>query len=250
MILRRLASALRQQDWATVSIEFVIVVAGIFLGLQANDWALERENRKQEQAALERLLLEAEHTVAALSQRVAGTARMNQMRREAVQFVDSDAPVPADDLMLRVGINTLDQFPPFIPVRVTYQELTSAGQMQLIRSATLREKIASFHASVESHNRFSEIFGSDDPGFWNGYKRHVTWDYNPESETSDILLSTYNWQTMRADEDFILESIGRLRNQLVFEEILLETRDLAVEMCTSIGRELDRSCDPARQSGD
>ena len=33
MILRRLAEALKRQNWFVVFIEFIIVVAGIFVGL-------------------------------------------------------------------------------------------------------------------------------------------------------------------------------------------------------------------------
>ena len=72
----------------------------------------------------------------------------------------------------------------------------------------------------------------------------MIWDYNPDSTTSDILLSTYNWETMRGDEDFILESIGKLRNQLVFEDSLQALRDLAIDMCESIGATINRACDP------
>ena len=38
MILRRLTDALRKQDWFTVVIETLIVVLGVFLGLQVNNW--------------------------------------------------------------------------------------------------------------------------------------------------------------------------------------------------------------------
>ncbi len=39
MIVRRFVTALRQQDWATVAIEFLIVVVGIFVALQVNNWS-------------------------------------------------------------------------------------------------------------------------------------------------------------------------------------------------------------------
>lgn len=38
MILRRLTTALRKQDWFTVVIETLIVVFGVFIGLQVNKW--------------------------------------------------------------------------------------------------------------------------------------------------------------------------------------------------------------------
>ena len=37
MILRRLATSIRKQDWFTVFIETLIVVFGVFIGLQVNN---------------------------------------------------------------------------------------------------------------------------------------------------------------------------------------------------------------------
>jgi hypothetical protein len=35
MILRRLTNALKEQNWTTILIEFVLLVSGVFLGIQA-----------------------------------------------------------------------------------------------------------------------------------------------------------------------------------------------------------------------
>jgi len=43
MILHRLADGIRTQNWFTVFIEFVIVVAGIFVSLQADGWDERRQ---------------------------------------------------------------------------------------------------------------------------------------------------------------------------------------------------------------
>ena len=37
MILRRLAEGIREQNWFTVVLEVLIVVVGIFIGLQVDD---------------------------------------------------------------------------------------------------------------------------------------------------------------------------------------------------------------------
>jgi hypothetical protein len=126
MITRRLATAIRKQDWSTLLIELVIVVAGIFLGLQANDWAQERENRVQEGAALERLFLESRNTLQLFEEYLQQKQYINQVRRNAVQFADSDAPVPENELPLKIGINTLVRFPSVVPVSVAYDEITGS----------------------------------------------------------------------------------------------------------------------------
>jgi len=48
MILRRIAEAFRRQDWFTVFIETMIVVLGVFIGLQVQEWSGRREDRARE----------------------------------------------------------------------------------------------------------------------------------------------------------------------------------------------------------
>lgn len=55
MIVRRFTHALRHQDWTTIAVELLIVVLGVYLGLQANNW-------NEARVAQER----REHIVAAL----------------------------------------------------------------------------------------------------------------------------------------------------------------------------------------
>jgi hypothetical protein len=244
MILLRLSKAVRKQDWFAVLIEFVVVVLGIFAGLQANEWAQERQDRKQERAALERLFLEAVSAHELLNGSVQRTLRLNQLRRNAVRFADSGDPVPEDELPIKIGINTLAMFPAVMPVSVAYDELRSSGQMQLIRSAALRGQIAEFHINLAFHDQLQQGFRDGANRFQEVYRQHVTWDYNPEATTSDILLSTYNWESLRSDETFIFEIIGLLRNQLVAEEGLIELRDQAKSLCESLGEIVGRPCSP------
>jgi len=55
MILRRLAAAIRRQDWFTVLVETMIVVLGVFIGLQVNNWNEARLQRSAERAFLAQL---------------------------------------------------------------------------------------------------------------------------------------------------------------------------------------------------
>lgn len=43
MIIKRLAEGIKKQDWFVVSVEIMIVVIGIFIGLQVDDWNNDRK---------------------------------------------------------------------------------------------------------------------------------------------------------------------------------------------------------------
>ncbi|MGI9201165.1 MAG: hypothetical protein ACR2QL_08910 [Woeseiaceae bacterium] len=53
MLLRRVTQHVREQDWTAIGIDFVIVVVGVFIGIQVSNWNDERESRVSEQAFVE-----------------------------------------------------------------------------------------------------------------------------------------------------------------------------------------------------
>jgi hypothetical protein len=59
MLLRKVTLHVREQNWTAVFIDFVIVVVGVFVGLQVQDWNEFRKDRVEEQQLLGRLLEEA-----------------------------------------------------------------------------------------------------------------------------------------------------------------------------------------------
>ena len=70
MILRKIADGLRAQSWFTVTLEVLIVVVGIFAGLQVDSWNESRKDRAKERAYLIRL----EGDIGRVDFGIAGTA--------------------------------------------------------------------------------------------------------------------------------------------------------------------------------
>ena len=53
MLLRRITEHVKTQNWFAVAIDFIIVVVGIFVGLQVSNW-----NEASRAATTERAILE------------------------------------------------------------------------------------------------------------------------------------------------------------------------------------------------
>jgi hypothetical protein len=81
MILRNIASAFRRQDWFTVFVEIVIVVLGVFLGLQVSNWNEQRAHHAKEREFLTQLrneLKESGYVIDAQSRYVAEVVASGQ----------------------------------------------------------------------------------------------------------------------------------------------------------------------------
>lgn len=53
MLLRRITQHVREQNWTAICIDFVIVVVGVFIGIQVSNWNAEREALVAEQEFVE-----------------------------------------------------------------------------------------------------------------------------------------------------------------------------------------------------
>lgn len=63
MILRRMADAIKRQDWFQVTVEILIVVIGIFLGLQVTDWAERQNDLETEKRIVDYLIADTENSI-------------------------------------------------------------------------------------------------------------------------------------------------------------------------------------------
>ena len=70
MILRRVMEHLRKQEWTAIGIDFVIVVLGVFLGIQVSNWNQAAADRRAESAYLSQLQGDLQRIEAEVSSQV------------------------------------------------------------------------------------------------------------------------------------------------------------------------------------
>jgi hypothetical protein len=55
MITRRLLAQVKAQNWFAAGLDIIIVVVGVFLGIEASNWNQERTDRERGRAYLARI---------------------------------------------------------------------------------------------------------------------------------------------------------------------------------------------------
>jgi len=142
MIIKRIAQAIKRQDISQIIIEILIVIVGIFLGLQVQAWYEAREDKQKEAYYLNRLLSDMDRSIDAQS-----TLLINN------KFILNRADIISHNITARrtdeaaekyfyehfSPLGAIDYLPTFYPD--TLDELYDIGALQLMRGNTLKSEI-------------------------------------------------------------------------------------------------------------
>lgn len=153
MILRRFVESLKQQHWTSVFIELVIVVLGVFFGLQAANWNDERRDRAAEAGYLTDLKRDVEFSAGHLELQIDKMSAQQLDRKALYEFAtDPDRKLePAErDRLVFDGLFTI--FSLNIN-EVTFETLKSSGTLPLIRSQALVSELQALNAAIAKTRR-------------------------------------------------------------------------------------------------
>jgi hypothetical protein len=165
MILRRLAENLKAQNWTAIAIEFVLLVLGVFLGIQVANWNEARIERELVRGHLSEIASDL-RTHLSLDAALLGSARL---RIAAVDYIQREAfgttlpttlvlaterweapppePFPAaqlDNLMGAVNLVRIS-----VRSRNGYESLISSGRLGLLRNRPLARRIQAYYGNYD-----------------------------------------------------------------------------------------------------
>lgn len=156
MILRRLSQSLRDQNWATIVIEFVLLVAGVFLGIQAANWNGQRVEDIQAQAYLARVRGNLEQDQQSIQHRVVFWGKVIDYGKSAVHYAEAGELVDGSAWKTVLAFYQASQLWQWKASDATYQEMRSGGELGLIRDEKLRDALSQYY--LESGSAVDYIF--------------------------------------------------------------------------------------------
>lgn len=144
MLLSRFVRAMRDQDWFTVFVELFVLIVGVFIGLQVDDWNQRRLDRIEETYYIERLTRDMQQS---LKDQEAARDRADSKFNDSLAILralESGSPGEMSASEFNDRLSRLQGFPRFTLITATIDELVSTGKASLLRSNELREKIAEY----------------------------------------------------------------------------------------------------------
>lgn len=165
MILRRVTEHVKAQNWFAVTLDFLIVVVGVFIGIEVANWNEARQDRQEEQRYYGQLLVDLRTDLDTL----AGAERRADLHDNAAQMVLDrlgGAPTRASPGRLAKSIHLAGFI--FIPraSRGTYDELISTGNLGLLRNSQLKSEIANYYEKFEENRQWDSLLRDQQSDYW------------------------------------------------------------------------------------
>jgi hypothetical protein len=150
MILRRLGAAIARQDWFVIIIELAVLVLGILIGLQVDDW-----NRARKDGIDEQRFLHALHDDILVAEELSN--RLRQRRLKALKYIISASDVlhgraKRDELTESEcsAIGTSSWINITASGLSAFDELVASGRLGIVRDGELRAALIGLQQSHEA----------------------------------------------------------------------------------------------------
>ncbi len=158
MILRRFSEALKEQNWTAIVIEFVLLVVGVFLGIQVANWNTERETKQKAAVFTERLKVDLRAESWRYQFLLEYYRDVRDATEAAADALSGKAPLSNEDFLINAYRAT--QYKQGASTRATYDELISTGNIGLIEDQKLLNLAVRAYSIATIDNTVKEGFES------------------------------------------------------------------------------------------
>lgn len=127
MILRRLSQSLREQNSTAIWIEFVLLVCGVYLGIQAANWNEQRAEDIKAQAYLARIRGNLEADLLSIQRREVFWPQVNAYGKAAIHYAETGELVDGSAWKTVLAFYQASQLWQWVTSDSTYQKCAVAA---------------------------------------------------------------------------------------------------------------------------
>ena len=193
MILRRITEHVKAQNWTAVALDFVIVVVGVFIGIQVSNWNAARQDRETETLYLVRLAQELSDMEPKAEAAFAEVSEINELIAQVRKYFATGEGGDSLNSAHCAAISRSHIFAGVIFYPPTIKELISTGRIVLVRDPDLRTAILAFDQTNEEISQLREDIQID---------RLALARKHPDLVNNGIL----NWEDAICDYDAMAEN--------------------------------------------
>lgn len=146
MLIRRLRQEAARQNWLGVALDLVILILGVFLGIQVNNWNAARLDENRGTVYRARLAADLKANLKDLENRQLYYTVTRDHAQAALDALDGSAG--GNPAKFLVDAYQASQISPRKLRRFTYDEVISTGNVEILGNAKLRNRLANYYTDA------------------------------------------------------------------------------------------------------
>ena len=150
MIVQRMVESLRTRHFSTLVIELLVVIIGVFIGIQVSNWNEARLERTRAHSYLERIGADLDADILNYQDRLRFWEDVLEYGAVGLDFAETGARDSRTDWGLLLAYFQASQMAEFYTTDATYDELKSGGELGLIRDLDLRNQLARYYTNANN----------------------------------------------------------------------------------------------------
>ena len=233
MLLRRITKHVRDQNWFAVVLDFMIVVFGVFIGIQVANWNEARQQRIDEAGLIERISDDFVRIKKDAERSRNYHAEIKSDLTILVKSLRSDTLADNDIAAIKRALFLGTTFQTSADRSGTTRELLSSGQANLLRNKGLLDELVAYEAFLDRHDqamdyllRSATVVAAT---FNKASKLDVESPFFDETlYATDIRppISEFNFESMAVNDDFenAVEDLVFLQNLALMWRLRIDAR--------------------------
>ena len=157
MLISRLRKSFKELNWGVLTIEMVMLILGISISLQVNEWQNQQVDRQLEQEYLARLNLDFDESEKVLRKDIEYLRSSVEKLVIGIKPLSKSSLTKEDHIVLFKAVGQSTLIGRFAVVFGTIDELKDTGNMRLLVSKKLRISLANLYQSYQQIIRLSEL---------------------------------------------------------------------------------------------
>lgn len=163
---RQWGAQAREQNWFAVAIDFLIVILGVFLGIQAANWNEARQDRAQERRYYTQIVEDLRRDQQSLAGAQRRADRFDAAAENTLRAMRYGIPADVSAGRFATDIHYAGYLNIPRPARTTYDELISTGNLRLLRSETAKRAIAEYYANFSDLRQWDDLLRLQQGRYW------------------------------------------------------------------------------------
>ena len=225
MILRKLAEALQTQSWFTVVLEIMIVVIGIFIGLQVDDWNEARKHRQQESVYLAILRDDTMAMRANLESLIEQRELFIREMTAALRALESCDGAAEAQASIRFALGSYQASRGISYLDATFNEMVASGSLARIERQPLKRAISDTFSALEDLNGSILSFRVSMPVVDSIIWKNVSFTIDPDTTRTSAEFDVQHLCSQAEVRNAFVEMIDIQRDGMGFAQSVLAQVD-------------------------